>query len=552
MSEIRVVVCDEQGVWSGVLHGSTGDRLIAALGADPTTMAELARSLRQFEHHPLGDVVPGLSLAKSRDKDSGQDELDAFDAGILWIDLDARLVFLNSTYSHWARCGQVSYHNGCYQTDKKLRYSLGDDWKFVSSFDQLERMAQKRKTKLASRFFDARRILYGDPLFHFIADRIQAEIDECGGEVDDYDSIQEIFSDIHIQWLMTERSELHGKSPRSWMVEHLDHIEACLECTRENWSILERPPMGVSTTSHAYSFSGAGYHEWIVYYDYVRHLIAKCWHWTLHSKEDRRQGAIVPMSGRLAWESQRWLHEPIVELSGRTPWGIIDRERQRLPEVNSPEDAIIDCDCPLCVMMAEIGGVSFWYMDDSHMDIDDEYLVEVETTHSPMEIKSLLSDGPLRVIGNIADAKVFPATNSSDFDEMILQAINTGPNNNAKHNYEDRDPSGSIVCSTVCDSNGMLLPLFEFGGMLGELITQLKSISAPQHSIELLMRDWGNLREVLKTDGEPGQAFLIHPVLERFHKSLDEVLELDENLEKHCVPLHQALERFSEVVLHVS
>jgi hypothetical protein len=41
MSEVRLVVREVAGDWSGTIHGSCADRAVAALSADPVTLEEL-------------------------------------------------------------------------------------------------------------------------------------------------------------------------------------------------------------------------------------------------------------------------------------------------------------------------------------------------------------------------------------------------------------------------------------------------------------------------------------------------------------------------------
>ena len=118
MSEVRLVVRETGRDWSGLVHGSLADRAIAALSADPVTLAELeaacARFAKPTPNRPFfADLSPQLC-----------DE--PHDAGIVVIDLVARLVIVDSTYSSPGATGEVCYHDGQCATDTWLRYHLAD------------------------------------------------------------------------------------------------------------------------------------------------------------------------------------------------------------------------------------------------------------------------------------------------------------------------------------------------------------------------------------------------------------------------------------------
>ena len=74
---------------------------------------------------------------------------------------------------------------------------------------------------------------------------------------------------------------------------------------------------------------------------------------------------------RLGGVQQEWLHTPDRRLWGvTTPAYVIQRERLRLPLGIDGEEAKIDCDCPLCQMMAD-SGPFFW--DLGTHDLDQEF-----------------------------------------------------------------------------------------------------------------------------------------------------------------------------------
>jgi hypothetical protein len=85
--------------WSGIIQADSANRAIAALSADPATLAELqaacARFAKPTANRPLwGNLSPGLC-----------DE--PYDAGIVVIDLVARLVVVDSSDASPGLTGEV-------------------------------------------------------------------------------------------------------------------------------------------------------------------------------------------------------------------------------------------------------------------------------------------------------------------------------------------------------------------------------------------------------------------------------------------------------------
>jgi hypothetical protein len=73
---------------------------------------------------------------------------------------------------------------------------------------------------------------------------------------------------------------------------------------------------------------------------------------------------------RLKRVRDEWLNTSADDvLEGQTPAAVIDSERRRVPLAVSGPDAAVDCDCPLCQMMAECGPV-FLHLDGCHMEDD--------------------------------------------------------------------------------------------------------------------------------------------------------------------------------------
>jgi hypothetical protein len=372
MSYIRLNISDQTQTLNGEVHGGVGDALVAALSAEPETIDELALALARFVH-PQNDESPFHQLAEGQ-------RLEPFDAGILIIDLAARIVAVESTYSQPSPCGQIAYHDGTQLTDIPLLYRLPDDWLFVYSVFEYEAVAQrKREERKLIKPIDARPTLYGLPLSQFIASESLAAMGEISTDLsphqayknreaivtnEEMDAFEQIISAIHKKWWMTPRDDLEGHSPRETMLARKDFIDADLHSREIQWSFTGRCPPPLALDSIAYTCAAFGTHEIVVYYDLVRHLLDRCFE-RLQTEEDLSADAMVEFLER---EKAAWLSTPNRDYSGVVPSRYIELERRRIPFVVSAQEAIIDEDYYECEMMAEkFGTPMFRHLDGAHM-----------------------------------------------------------------------------------------------------------------------------------------------------------------------------------------
>ena len=406
MSEIKLNLIDSQTILTGTIHGSVGDRCVAALSAEPETIKELESALSRYERCP-----PNLSSFPTFIGKSTlplQLDTEPYDAGILIIDLAARIVACNSTYSQPGPEGQVEYHDGTQCTCLPILYRVPDDWLFLNSVEEYEALREERREqRAATPPFDARAILYGRPLLEFIAANVRHALasrdlaqrgflagpDVISGDDDkpefveqpgDCDPLSNAVTGLHTSWLLTPRDDLRGHSPREIMLDKQDLINSDLNSRMLQWSFqLEGPPC-LPPDSFAYRFAGFGSHEWFIYYDLVRYLL---WSAMAHVEHTSDPDGLVDLSTPIVNHAKRddtdllthleqlknaWLTEPNDDLEGRIPFVIIDNERKRLPEAMGGRSMVVDEDCPICKMMgdeSEAGlEVCFWHLDGCNMD----------------------------------------------------------------------------------------------------------------------------------------------------------------------------------------
>lgn len=427
MSEVKLNLIDSQQVFHGTIHGSVVDACVAALSAEPETIAELSSALTRYIK-PLDDRSPFAtfhSSVHSSVSSSVSTPLDTkpWDAGIVVIDLAARIVASESTYSMPHPSGEVRYHDGTISTDVAVMYRVPDDWSFVSSIDEYKAMrVRKNLARAANPQIDYRQVLYGRALSEFIAGNIQqVSIEQHAPESVDQslllDRLEVEISAIQARWLTTPREDLGGSSPRDVMLARQDFIDFDLHTRELQWSFQGEGPPCLAKDSHAYKFAGFGTHEWVIYYDLVRHLLSSAleivrqtevcrihsspeWELSVPQAHDETARGAAPVmeydkstparkrltikdntesniDGITCLEQLKtaWLEQPQRDLEGRIPAIIIENERKRLPLALRPRDMIVDEDCPMCQMFGDettpLGmGVGFWHLDGSHMDDD--------------------------------------------------------------------------------------------------------------------------------------------------------------------------------------
>lgn len=350
MSCVRFNISDKYQSVSGDLHGSMTEPLIAALTAEPETVPEFEAALQRFIKSE-SDWPPLRGFKRYED-------LEPYDAGIVAIDLPSRTVGFDTTYSIPCAAGRVRVPcEFADDDDTWIPYKVPDDWVFVES------MALYRGTRIGQREdrlrrapFDARPILFGRPMIAYIALAIS--------ETSDLDA-EDVFADIHADWLMSRRKDLRDRSPRDVFLEKQDFIDFDLQSRSMQWSMTKVCPPPLTKNSFAYLNAGFGTHEWVLYYDLFRYLLAD-------AAERRRSGNPAEIEDeivRLSSLRDEWLRTPDPEISRLTPLEIIDLEKQRINITMSASETLIDENCPCCIALAEdFDTPMFWFLDGCNMD----------------------------------------------------------------------------------------------------------------------------------------------------------------------------------------
>jgi hypothetical protein len=350
MSDLRINILDASRTINGTLHGYLADAILAGLAAEPETIEELEDAMSRFAKPVCGQkhLARFFSGANSEPRD----------AGIVFVDLAARIFAAESSYSILMPEGEVQYHNGRELTEVWLPYRVGPDWLFLNSLDEYRAVADERRAKREAVLpLDSRSVLYGT-IAAFVANECHAARRSRK---------ENPVAAIHAKWLMTPRNDLGGLPPREILLMKRDHIDWDMQFREVQWSRLKEPAPCLGKDSRAYRFAGFGTHEITIYYSLVRMLIADCWKRMSQKKEISMPNEIE----RLEQLKAEWLNSPDPEYGGKTPSCLIEYERIRLPWVSSEEDSPFEDDCPCCqAMSGDEFGPGFWHLDGCNMDDD--------------------------------------------------------------------------------------------------------------------------------------------------------------------------------------
>jgi hypothetical protein len=495
MSEVSLSILDANRAIHGTIHGSDADRAIAALAAEPESIEELDLALRRF----TGRDDSHFACFREGDTD------EPWDAGIVIIDLAARLIAGESTYSAITSEGSVDD-----PTRRELvNYLLSDDWRIIHGVEGWRGFAELRRAERANQpRVDARKVLFGRSMLEFIEAMTREYRDTAA---------KEAVAAVHRDWLTTCRGDLGGKSPRQALLEKKHFINMDLQYRQFQWSSVGECPPGLDRNTAAYQFAGFGTHEIVVYYDLMRFLLWECRARLEQDGNFERSDELQ----RLEHLCDAWLDSPDPEFHGRTPASIIDNERCRIPEGVTGAEAAVDPDCPCCQMMMEDTGPYFWCLDGCNMD--DEFAFSFHLTLEQWEEEQREYEEFNRKF-NAEQAK-------RQLDRDTASRIWKRTFNNEE--FADEMPLSQLVP----------IALFGFAAMVGELNQDLVELADKPETAaaqqDTLNRFLGNLRAALNESAE-----LIDPTLDRLVSELEDLAQQYPQIAEKCSDLSRRLQEF--------
>lgn len=497
MSEVRLVVQDHYGAKWGDFHGSTVSRVVAALSAEPETIPELATALERFENQGKRLLHRGLHCG-FRD--------DPWDAGIVMIDLPGRLLINESSYDHFEHSSSVSYHNGSSATNLKIRYHLPKDWRIESNTHSWPLHSGRRIQRHSALERKPREFVYGDAMLDFFIERcFRSEELRRHVELHDPTSTYELCKKIHVEWLMTPQEALGGSSPREFMLEDLESIDADLWSRQEQWAHTGTCPLALPADCFAYQNAPMGSQEYYLYHYMLEYVLECCVvRLPTYLKQAANDWDLVTERSKIRKLVDDWSNQPQDDFRGRSAAQVIDMERKRIPMTLSREETIIDCDCPLCNLMADLPGPAFWGLDGSGLPFEYPF----STFKSEDEWDGMMG---------------------MPHDDYMSVPIEE----NTQIRLGSGIPGvGSALTSTVVAPNSPLMALVSIGFSLSDLLGKLEDLDPNRNFVSTLNRHFDNVRAVVLEYGD--NISMIEPVLNRFEECLHDVVDKYPKLAVDC------------------
>jgi hypothetical protein len=236
----------------------------------------------------------------------------------------------------------------------------------------------------------------------------------------------------------------------------------------------------------------------VLYYELIRELLGSC----LRRCRADRDVNLSDEAMRLEKLANAWLHAPGEDLHGWTPAEVMDQERRRIPLAMCGEDAVVDDDCPMCQMVAELPGPMFWHLDGCNMD--DEFEFSFYKTRQEWE----------------KERREWEEFNRK-FDEEQRQEREAEESGNSQTGLWSRSYSAPATEDEIPASPVAPMGLFGIASHLAELVADLKAGAddheTAQEGVDVLNRHFGNLRTAL----DEGQGELIEPIVSRFCDELE-------------------------------
>jgi len=282
-------------------------------------------------------------------------------------------------------------------------------WELYEHVDARE-MDRLRQSQIAVPFVD-REFLFGEPLFRNLAKHILSVADtERGRSAITSQNHKELYPltiEVHRDWLMTPQEPLGGRIPRQMLHGGVEWIGKLI------WGHQLRFERGggkmVAAPIHVRGYANGpmGGEEMAIYFDLCRELISSGWFWCgkelLQLQTDQDSASDVnpdqwvdPLVDFLRDVKTEWMNAPLE--GGSPPAFILECSRRRIPRgagveivgmsERETEHHMIDCNCPICQMMADGSfGISFTGIDGHHLELDDEFAFSMCETREAWDEK---------------------------------------------------------------------------------------------------------------------------------------------------------------------
>ncbi|WP_164101453.1 hypothetical protein [Candidatus Laterigemmans baculatus] len=411
---LTVLVIDSQHTrWAADLDDWNAATLLACISEDPANWSELAAVWPRYRVGPSAEFADALPLAVI-DPETAVERLSVEECWMV-LDFERQRVLSSSAYGDIRRdgcfgiaCdddeeGASGNSGGAAAAEVQMSIHLPPWWE-IHNDAVPEQVRRPRETELR-RPRSRRDILWGPPLAAALAERMVASFGssqwKAASASDDSHARYAFTVAVHREWLMTPREDLEGQTPRASLHGGIDWIERVIE--GQQWNVSQdRPLTRLPHELQTYREGPMGRGEVCMYFDLCRELIDVGWNWLIEREREDAASAIAASDARvdarvdervgalarvLEAAQDAWLQSP--GEGGGIPAAIIRDERDRIPAVLGEEEQghLVDCDCPLCLMMAEgLFGPTFLHFDGHHLELDGEFAFSLWEHHDEWEM----------------------------------------------------------------------------------------------------------------------------------------------------------------------
>jgi hypothetical protein len=196
---------------------------------------------------------------------------------------------------------------------------------------------------------------------------------------------------------MTPRADLGGRIPRQLLHGAHSWLERVTQ-GQQRRLLAGAEMVALPTSLTGYAEAPLGSEEVIIYFDLCRELIEQGWRWCLEQadKFGDRPARQQALASHLREVKQQWLNSSYE--GGSPPRFIIECSRRRVPRASGvpivgmsemePTEHLLDCNCPICRMMAEGKlGPSFDCLSGYHLELDEEFAFSLCETREEWEVQ---------------------------------------------------------------------------------------------------------------------------------------------------------------------
>lgn len=447
---------------------------IAAVSAEPESLAEYFAAVRRFQ--PEHEWVRLATSVDSIDQAASTDEQWCL------VDLVSRSILGSADFELPERRTvlQADDDDGPVAGSPVVWLNTPPDWLLEVADDNWATTVALRSEVYSGQVpIDSRPILYGRTMQQFLADRLLVAAAQGVTEDEQFETGRK----IHADWLMTERDDLGGQSPRSLLLQHHEYLSWEMQYRSHQWSMQGFAVPPLKTSSSAYRFAGFGTIEVVTYFDLMRSLLAEAWKQIDAGVMDSDE-----LTNHLAEHQRNFLdNQPEDGSAGLTCAELIESERRRMPV--TADKSHLDCDCPICQASLDgsLGsGPMFMSYDGHHLELEEEFAFSMIES---LEAWQKQQDDERRM------------TQEFRQKEEERKALNEERDSVWQSNFVDWD-------KLVGGGQSPISPQMALGFPLAELISHLKTLNADQTHTDSLnlaftaFRSASNQTEVEIAGGE--------------------------------------------------